>query len=106
LGSGSCSCLNNPHIRRHGGTEEIIAGVFETGGLRLDRALADASGLSRERIKALIEEGRVEVAGRVAAQASSKPGPGVPFSIRVPEAAPARRWPRIFRWRSFTKMPT
>ncbi|GAO55353.1 RluA family pseudouridine synthase [Novosphingobium sp. MD-1] len=72
-----------------GGTEEIIAGVFETGGLRLDRALADASGLSRERIKALIEEGRVEVAGRVAAQASSKPGPGVPFSIRVPEAAPA-----------------
>lgn len=72
-----------------GGTEEIISGVFEAGGLRLDRALADASGLSRERIKALIEEGKVEVAGRVATQASSKPAAGTPYAIRVPEAAPA-----------------
>ena len=72
-----------------GGSEDIIAGVFETGGLRLDRALADVSGLSRERIKALIEEGRIEVGGRVATQASAKTGAGGAFAIRVPEVVPA-----------------
>ncbi|MBF5091558.1 RluA family pseudouridine synthase [Novosphingobium sp. NBM11] len=72
-----------------GKAEDIIEGVFAAGGLRLDRALADVSGLSRERIKALIEEGRVEVAGRVATQASSRPLEGSPYAIRVPETAPA-----------------
>jgi len=71
------------------GEDSIIEGVIPTGGLRLDRALADASGLSRERVKALMDEGRVELAGKVATQASSKAAGGTPFIIRVPGATPA-----------------
>src|SRR5690606_4163700 len=66
----------------------IIEGVLEGTG-RLDKALADASGLSRERIKALIGEGRVWIAGKPATQASAKAPDGTTFRIDVPEAAPA-----------------
>ncbi|SRR5690554_2469646 len=66
----------------------IIEGVLE-GTARLDKALADASGLSRERIKALIAEGRVSVAGRAVSQASAKAAAGAAFRIEVPEAVPA-----------------
>lgn len=72
-----------------GADETIIEGTIPSGGLRLDRALADVSGLSRERIKALLDEGRVALAGRPAAQASLKPAEGTLFMIRVPAAAPA-----------------
>ena len=48
---------------------------------------ADAA-LSRERIKALIGEGRVTVDGRTVSQASMKVAPGARFSISLPEAAP------------------
>jgi len=72
-----------------GGTDSILDGVIATGGLRLDRALADATGLSRERVKALLGEGRVSLAGKVVAQASLKPEAGTRFAIAVPEAAPA-----------------
>ncbi|WP_225009456.1 MULTISPECIES: RluA family pseudouridine synthase [Novosphingobium] len=72
-----------------GANDAIIEGIITPGGLRLDRALADASGLSRERIKALLDEGRIALAGKVARQASAKVAEGTPFSIRVPEAAPA-----------------
>ncbi len=72
-----------------GACETLIEGTIPAGGLRLDRALADVSGLSRERIKALMDEGRVALAGKTAAQASLKPAEGTPFTIRVPEAAPA-----------------
>ena len=41
-----------------GACETIIEGTIPAGGLRLDRALADVSGLSRERIKALERENR------------------------------------------------
>lgn len=71
------------------GGESTISGTIAIGGQRLDKALADASGLSRERVKALLGEGRVLLAGKVAAQASLKPAEGTPFEIRVPEAAPA-----------------
>ena len=70
-------------------SERVIEGTIATGGLRLDRALADASGLSRERIKALLDEGRVELGGKVAAQASAKPSAGTGFVIRVPAATPS-----------------
>ena len=40
----------------------VIDGMLAGGG-RLDKALAEASGLSRERVKALIGEGRVTVGG-------------------------------------------
>ena len=42
------------------GEGKVITGVLDAGP-RLDKALAEASGLSRERIKALIGEGRVTV---------------------------------------------
>ena len=71
-----------------GASETIIEGTIAAGGLRLDRALADASGLSRERVKALLDEGRIALGGKVAAQASVKPAAGTAFVIRVPQPAP------------------
>ncbi|WP_225425579.1 RluA family pseudouridine synthase [Pelagerythrobacter rhizovicinus] len=58
------------------------------GGLRLDKALADASGLSRERVKGLISEGRVTVDGLVVRSASARTSEGAAFSIDVPPAEP------------------
>lgn len=72
-----------------GGTDEILTGVIATGGLRLDRALADASGLSRERIKALLGEGRIALGDGTVHQASLKPAEGTPFRIAIPVATPA-----------------
>ena len=69
--------------------EHIIEGVIAAGGQRLDKALAEASGLSRERVKALLGEGRITLGGVAAAQASAKPAAGTPFTITVPEAVPA-----------------
>ena len=70
------------------GGESIIEGTIADGGLRLDKALADASGLSRERVKALMAEGRVLLNGRPASQASVKPAAGTAYAIAVPAAAP------------------
>ena len=69
--------------------ETILEGVIASGGQRLDKALADASGLSRERIKALLGEGRIALAGTTTRQPSLKPAEGTPFSITVPKAIPA-----------------
>jgi 23S rRNA pseudouridine1911/1915/1917 synthase len=74
--------------------ESIIEGVIADSGQRLDKALADASGLSRERIKALLSEGRVTLAGKTAAQPSLKPAVGTAFRICVPEAVPAAAAPQ------------
>ena len=70
------------------GEERIISGTLP-GGERLDKALSTASGLSRERIKALLGEGRISLDGAAASQASLKPAAGTTFAIDVPEAAPA-----------------
>ncbi len=70
------------------GEEHIISGTLP-GGERLDKALSLASGLSRERIKALMGEGRVLLRGKTASQASLKPDADTPFEIHVPAAAPA-----------------
>ena len=75
-----------------GGTR-IIDGTL-AGGERLDKALAEASGLSRERVKALIGEGRVTLDGKAVSQASLKPAEGARFSIEVPEAVPAEAAPQ------------
>jgi 23S rRNA pseudouridine1911/1915/1917 synthase len=72
----------------NGGHENSISGVTGAPG-RLDKVLADASGLSRERIKALIGEGRVTIAQAVTTQASLKVAAGSPFTILVPRATPA-----------------
>ena len=73
----------------NGGSDSIIAGVTGAQAARLDKALADASGLSRERVKALLGEGRIMVAGKTASQASLKLEPETAFVIAVPQAAPA-----------------
>jgi 23S rRNA pseudouridine1911/1915/1917 synthase len=72
-----------------GAREQIISGVTGERPARLDKALADASGLSRERVKALLGEGRVTLAGVRAVQPSLKVAGGTAFAIAVPEAAPA-----------------
>ena len=70
------------------GGGQIITGKL-AGGQRLDKALAEASGLSRERVKALIAEGAVTVSGETVAQASGKAADGAEFTIDVPPAAEA-----------------
>jgi 23S rRNA pseudouridine1911/1915/1917 synthase len=77
-----------PHIRGMGENATILTGTIAGDGQRLDRALADASGLSRERIKALIGEGAVTLDGRTVAQAAIKPAAGSGWTIAVPAAAP------------------
>ena len=77
-----------------------LEGAFETqvdatlAGERLDRGLAravEAAGLalSRTRIKALIDEGRVQLDGAAADDAGAKLREGQNLRIDVPAAAPA-----------------
>lgn len=71
---------------------EIITGTIPAAA-RLDKALADATGLSRARVQGLIEEGRVDLAGKTAASASMKVAEGTPFRIIVSAAMPAEALP-------------
>ena len=70
------------------GGGQIIIGKL-AGGQRLDKALAEASGLSRERVKALIGQGAVSIAGEAVTQASGKATEGAEFAIEVPPTAEA-----------------
>jgi 23S rRNA pseudouridine1911/1915/1917 synthase len=70
------------------GTGETIEGVL-SGGERLDKTLAQASGLSRERVKALIAEGYVSLDGKAVSSASAKAHEGAKFRIEVPAVAAA-----------------
>ena len=72
-----------------GESERIIEGVLDGDGARLDKALAEASGLSRERVKALLGEGRVLLDGVAATHGSAKLPAGTRWAIHVPEAVPA-----------------
>lgn len=76
-------------LKEMGASAKIIDGTIGPAGGRLDKALADACDLSRERIKALIAEGRVLIDGKAASQGSAKVPGGARFAINVPEAAPA-----------------
>lgn len=69
------------------GDGEIINGALGNAG-RLDKALAQASGLSRERIKALIADGAVTIAGRAAKDPSSRVAGGETFAVTLPPPAP------------------
>ncbi len=82
----------HPHISVVGG-ERIIGGMLLTAG-RLDKALAEASGLSRARIQALIAAGAVSVAGEVITQPSGRGSAGAPFAIAIPPAAEAEAQPQ------------
>ena len=74
--------------------ESIIEGVVGGDGERLDRALALASGLSRERIKALLGEGRISLGGNAAGQASLKLAAGTLFRISLPDPIAAAAAPQ------------
>ncbi|MBY0344708.1 MAG: RluA family pseudouridine synthase [Sphingomonadales bacterium] len=73
-------------------TSEIITGTIPAPA-RLDKALAEATGLSRARVQGLIDERRVDVAGKTATSASAKVGAGVPFRIILAAAMPAEALP-------------
>ena len=60
---------------------------------RLDKALAEATGLSRARVQGLIDEGRVDVAGKTATTASMKVAAETPFRIIIAAAMPAQAAP-------------
>jgi 23S rRNA pseudouridine1911/1915/1917 synthase len=77
-----------------GGTDSILSGTIAASGQRLDKALADASGLSRERVKSLLERGRVTIGGEQARSASMKAAEGTVWTIAVPEAVPAEAQPQ------------
>ncbi len=70
------------------GGQSTIEGVTGEAG-RVDKILADASGLSRERIKALLGEGRIRLNGQAASQASAKLPVGTHFANRQPAPAAA-----------------
>ncbi len=55
---------------------------------RLDKALAKMTDLSRERIKSLIAQGHVEIAGKPAASPSAKIEAGTAFRIAMPPPEP------------------
>jgi 23S rRNA pseudouridine1911/1915/1917 synthase len=74
------------------GEGKVITGVLEAG-VRLDKALAEASGLSRERVKALIGDGRVSLHGKQVSHASAKSAGGA-FAIIVPDPVDATAAPQ------------
>ena len=72
---------------------EILTGTRLSAG-RLDKALAEASGLSRERVKALIADGAVRVGGKTATSASAKGAAGADFAIALPPPEPIAAEPQ------------
>lgn len=62
---------------------ESISGTVATAG-RLDKALAEATALSRERIKGLMAAGTVTVDGKSATNPSAKAKEGAAFTIEMP----------------------
>ncbi|WP_370184447.1 RluA family pseudouridine synthase [Alteriqipengyuania sp.] len=72
---------------------ETLTGTIPTS-TRLDKALAEATDLSRERIKGLIAEGAVEIAGRRATTPSAKVEAGTPFTIALPAPTPLEAEPQ------------
>ncbi len=68
--------------------EHVVAG--DEAGRRLDRVLADAiPGLSRTRIRTLLEAGWLRVEARTVKEASRRVNPGERLVLRVPGPRPA-----------------
>lgn len=72
---------------------EVITGTLAISG-RLDKALAEAAGLSRERIKALMAGGAVTVGKTTATNPSAKMQAGAHFEIRLPPPEPLAAEPQ------------
>lgn len=73
--------------------EQIITGLIASPA-RLDKALADATDLSRARVHALIAQGHVEIGGAPATSPSFKAKEGAAFKITLPPAATAYSEPQ------------
>ncbi|RPF71962.1 RluA family pseudouridine synthase [Aurantiacibacter spongiae] len=61
----------------------ILAGTLPAAR-RLDKALADATGLSRARVQALLADGQIDVGGKIAGSAKASVEAGTPFTIHMP----------------------
>ena len=72
--------LSNPHQ---------VTVAEEDGGERLDKVLARTTGLSRMRLKGLIETGRVTIDGATIEDASARVKPGQALVVDVPPPEPA-----------------
>ncbi len=90
----TCQPEVHAHLSSMRAGERIIQGQIAEAGQRLDKSLAELSGLSRERVKALMGEGRITLDGKLAANASAKPALGTAFAIAVPEVTPAAAQPQ------------
>ncbi len=66
---------------------EILTGTLDAPG-RLDKALAEATGLSRERVKGLIAGGMVAIGGSLAKSGSAKLSGGEDYRITLPPPEP------------------
>ena len=84
---------NKNSLSTGSGQADIIEGLVKSPA-RLDKALADATDLSRERIKGLIAEGAVSVDGKRATSPSAKVREGAHFSIAVPAPVPLEAEPQ------------
>jgi 23S rRNA pseudouridine1911/1915/1917 synthase len=68
---------------------DIFEAAIASAGERIDKALAAAAPhLSRARLQALIDQGRVSLGGEPVRDAAAKARPGV-YRIEIPPAAPA-----------------
>ena len=90
----TCHHQVHAHLHSMGAGERIIEGEVAGSGQRLDKALAEARGLSRERVKALMAEGRITLAGQPVNQPTLKPADGTRFAISIPEATTALAAPQ------------
>ncbi|MGB3738023.1 MAG: RluA family pseudouridine synthase [Pontixanthobacter sp.] len=70
-----------------------LTGTLANTG-RIDKSLAQAAGLSRERIKALIALGAVTIGRTVATNPSVKMQAGAHFTIQLPPVEPAEAQPQ------------
>lgn len=67
----------------------VLEARIEAGGVRLDKALADAfPGLSRARLQALLADGAVRRDGERVTGGSAKAAPGL-YTVTLPPVAPA-----------------
>lgn len=72
----------------------LITGTLAAAG-RIDKSLAEASGLSRERIKALMAGGAIIVGKTTASDPSKKMQPGAHFTITLPPPLKAEARPQV-----------
>lgn len=90
--------LLDPEFAETGGAEPLAAATHEVmvaeaqAGQRLDKVLSDSladQGLSRSRLKALIEQGLVAAGGATIDEPSHRVKPGDRITVQVPAAAAA-----------------